>query len=40
MGTIKIVVNDDGMGGRTTVECRDENNSDTVTIKPSDCIIE
>jgi FG-GAP-like repeat len=40
MGSIKIVVNDDGMGGRTTVECRDENNSDVVTIKPSDCIIE
>jgi hypothetical protein len=40
MGTVKIVVNDDGKGGRTTVECRDENNSDQITIRPEDCIIQ
>ena len=39
MTSIKITVNDDGKGGRTTLECRDENNSDQVTIKPEDCII-
>lgn len=39
-GVIKIVVNDDGMGGRTTVECRDGNNSDMLEIKPEACVID
>ncbi|HEY2731591.1 MAG TPA: VCBS repeat-containing protein [Polyangia bacterium] len=38
-GTVRLVVNDDGMGGRTTVECREDNNSDELTVKLSDCII-
>src|SRR5690606_15038841 len=36
-GEISIVVNDDGQGGRTTVECDPDNNVDTVEIPP--CII-
>ena len=40
MGTVRLVVNDDGMGGRTTVECRDENNSDMINVNPADCIIQ
>jgi hypothetical protein len=40
VGSIKIVVNDDGKGGRTTVECRAENNSDQIAIRPQDCIIQ
>src|SRR5690606_14270837 len=31
-GEISMVVNDDGQGGRTTVECNSENNSDTARI--------
>ena len=38
-GTVRLVVNDDGKGGRTSVECREDNNSDELTIKVSDCII-
>ena len=40
MGIIKMVVNDDGKGGRTTVECRSENNSDQLELKPTDCRID
>lgn len=36
-GTITMVVNDDGMGGRTTVECNDENN-ESVTVVQS-CVL-
>jgi hypothetical protein len=36
-GTITIVVNDDGEGGRTTVECNEANNADAVTIPP--CVV-
>ncbi|MCA9580152.1 MAG: hypothetical protein KC416_00065, partial [Myxococcales bacterium] len=32
-GTVTMVVNDDGQGGKTTVECNDDNNTDAVTIK-------
>ena len=39
-GIIKIVVNDDGKGGRTTIECREENNSDQLEIKPDACRID
>jgi hypothetical protein len=35
-----MVVNDDGKGGRTTVECRSENNTDQIELKLSDCIVE
>ncbi len=31
-GLITMVVNDDGMGGALTVECNDENNTDTVEV--------
>ncbi|RMG97062.1 MAG: hypothetical protein D6705_09795 [Deltaproteobacteria bacterium] len=31
-GTITMVVNDDGMGGKATVECIETNNTDTVDI--------
>ncbi len=31
-GVVSMVVNDDGMGGQTTVECIDLNNTDTVTV--------
>jgi hypothetical protein len=31
-GKITMVVNDDGKGGMTTVECNPDNNTDTVTI--------
>ena len=31
-GKITMVVNDNGMGGRTTVECDTNNNTDTITI--------
>lgn len=31
-GIITMVTNDDGMGGKTTLECFDNNNSDTVEI--------
>jgi hypothetical protein len=37
---VKMVVNDDGKGGRTTVECRDQNNADELEIKPADCTID
>jgi hypothetical protein len=40
MGIIKMVVNDDGKGGRTTVECRADNNSDQLELKPTDCRID
>jgi len=40
VGSVKIVVNDDGMGGRTTVECRQDNNSDQIVVRPEDCIIQ
>jgi hypothetical protein len=40
IGTVKIVVNDDGKGGRTTVECRNENNSDQIEVKAEDCTIQ
>jgi hypothetical protein len=40
MGIIKMVVNDDGKGGRTTVECRSDNNSDQLELKPTDCRID
>ena len=29
---VTVVVNDDGMGNRTTVECRPDNNSDKTTV--------
>ena len=38
-GTVRLVVNDDGKGGRTAVECREDNNSDELTVKLSDCVI-
>lgn len=31
--SITLMVNDDGKGGKTTVECREDNNSDKTTIK-------
>ncbi|MCA9580151.1 MAG: VCBS repeat-containing protein [Myxococcales bacterium] len=31
-GKVTMVVNDDGQGGRTTVECNDQNNEDSVTV--------
>lgn len=34
-GVVTMVVNDDGKGGMTTVECDSENNTDQVTVK--DC---
>jgi hypothetical protein len=40
VGTVKIVVNDDGKGGRTTLECRDENNTDQIEVKTDDCVIQ
>ena len=33
MGTVVMVTNDDGMGGKTTVECFENNNSDMVEIE-------
>ena len=30
--TIRMIANDDGEGGRTTVECNSDNNTDEVTI--------
>jgi hypothetical protein len=39
MGMVRLVVNDDGKGGRTTIECRDDNNSDTLVIMPTDCVV-
>ncbi|HET6281389.1 MAG TPA: VCBS repeat-containing protein, partial [Polyangia bacterium] len=39
-GIVRMVVNDDGKGGRTTVECRSENNTDQIELKLSDCIVE
>ena len=38
-GSVKMVVNDDGMGGRTTVECRENNNSDTVLLEEGLCVV-
>jgi hypothetical protein len=38
-GTIRMVVNDDGKGGRTTIECRSDNNSDQIHLMTSDCIV-
>lgn len=38
-GTVKMVVNDDGKGGRTALECHDDNNSDQVVVKAVDCTI-
>jgi len=38
-GNVKMVVNDDGMGGRTTVECRADNNSDTVPLTKEGCVV-
>lgn len=32
-GPIRMVVNDDGNGGRTTVECNDQNNTDEVVLE-------
>jgi hypothetical protein len=29
---VTIAVNDDGMGGRTTVECHPDNNFDSITV--------
>ncbi|MBO4350350.1 MAG: hypothetical protein J6A01_05305 [Proteobacteria bacterium] len=37
-GKITMVVNDNGMGGRTTVECDTNNNTDTITIE--ECVQE
>ncbi|MBO4350351.1 MAG: hypothetical protein J6A01_05310 [Proteobacteria bacterium] len=37
-GMITMVVNDNGMGGRTTVECDTNNNTDTITIQ--ECVQE
>ncbi len=31
-GTVTMIVNDDGMGGKTTVECNENNNDDDVLI--------
>jgi len=39
-GIVRMVVNDDGMGGRTTLECRAENNADEIEIRPGDCRID
>jgi hypothetical protein len=36
-GEITMVVNDDGGGGQTTVECNSDNNQDTVTIES--CVV-
>jgi hypothetical protein len=33
-GAITVVVNDDGSGGQTTVECNSANNTDTIVIPP------
>ena len=35
-GTVTMMVNDDGMGGRTTTECNENNNDDDVLI--TDCL--
>jgi hypothetical protein len=32
-GTVTMVVNDDGKGNKTTVECNSDNNTDSVDIK-------
>ena len=32
VGLVTVVVNDDGMGGKVTVECDYDNNTDTVEI--------
>jgi hypothetical protein len=37
--TVRMVVNDDGNGGRTTLECQSDNNSDQIDIMVSDCIV-
>ena len=31
-GVITVVVNDDGSGGQTTVECNSDNNTDTIIV--------
>ena len=36
-GDVTMVVNDNGGGGQTTVECNSENNTDFVTIES--CIV-
>ncbi|HVY28651.1 MAG TPA: VCBS repeat-containing protein [Polyangiaceae bacterium] len=36
LGTVTMVVNDDGKGGMTTVECNSDNNTDSVVVK--DCV--
>ncbi len=38
-GGVTMVVNDDGEGGRSTVECREDNNSDVVEITQADCVV-
>lgn len=36
-GVITVVVNDDGAGGQTTVECNTANNTDTISVPP--CVV-
>jgi hypothetical protein len=31
-GTVTLVANDDGKGGRTTAECNPDNNRDTMVV--------
>ncbi|MGI5829029.1 MAG: hypothetical protein ACOX8U_02535 [Bradymonadia bacterium] len=31
-GKIMLIVNDDGKGGRITVECNDQNNEDYISV--------
>lgn len=38
-GMVKMVVNDDGQGGRTTVECREDNNTDIVELRTDGCLV-
>ena len=38
-GDIVLVANDDGQGGRTTVECNEKNNEDRTTIKDCPVIV-
>ncbi|MDX9719690.1 MAG: VCBS repeat-containing protein [Myxococcota bacterium] len=36
-GEVTMVVNDDGQGGRTTVECNEDNNMDFITVQ--ECVV-
>jgi hypothetical protein len=37
--TVTMVVNDDGMGGRTTLECRPDNNQSTILVDKCEVIV-